>query len=90
MIRCSGLPLPGQTLKLVPTGAKMEVRVKGPMVMKGYLNLPEKNKEVFDEEGFYCLGDAARFSDPQHPEKGLVVNGMRSPVDAIASAWMRS
>jgi feruloyl-CoA synthase len=70
-----GLPLPGQTLKLVPTGAKMEVRVKGPMVMKGYLNLPQKNAEVFDEEGFYCLGDAARFSDPDHPEKGLVFDG---------------
>lgn len=70
-----GLPLPGQTLKLVPVGNKMEVRVKGPMVMKGYLNLPEKNKEVFDEEGFYCLGDAARFSDPEHPEKGLVFDG---------------
>ncbi len=70
-----GVPLPGQTLKLVPCGAKMEVRVKGPMVMKGYLNLPEKNAEVFDEEGFYCLGDAARFSDPEHPEKGLVFDG---------------
>ena len=70
-----GLPLPGQTLKLVPVGNKMEVRVKGPMVMTGYLNLPEKNKEVFDEEGFYCLGDAARFTDPEHPEKGLVFDG---------------
>jgi feruloyl-CoA synthase len=70
-----GVPLPGQILKLVPAGAKMEVRVKGPMVMKGYLNLPQKNAEVFDEEGFYCLGDAARFFDPEHPEKGLVFDG---------------
>jgi feruloyl-CoA synthase len=70
-----GLPLPGQTLKLVPVGNKMEVRVKGPMVMRGYLNLPQKNAEVFDEEGFYCLGDAARFADPAHPEKGLVFDG---------------
>jgi feruloyl-CoA synthase len=70
-----GLPLPSLTLKLVPSGSKMEVRVKGPTVMSGYLNLPEKNKEVFDEEGFYCLGDAARFSDPDHPEKGLVFDG---------------
>lgn len=70
-----GLPLPGLTLKLVPAGAKMEVRVKGPTVMKGYLNLPEKNAQAFDEEGYYCLGDAARFSDPDHPEKGLVFDG---------------
>ncbi len=70
-----GLPLPGLTLKLVPVGNKMEVRVKGATVMKGYLNLPQKNAEVFDEEGFYCLGDAACFSDPEHPEKGLVFDG---------------
>ncbi|MDP3736917.1 MAG: AMP-binding protein [Hyphomonadaceae bacterium] len=70
-----GLPLPGLTLKLVPAGAKMEVRVKGPTVMKGYLNLPEKNAQAFDEEGYYCLGDAVRFSDPEHPEKGLVFDG---------------
>ena len=30
---------------------------------------------MFDEEGFYCLGDAARFEDPEHPEKGLVFDG---------------
>ena len=51
-----GLPLPGLTLKLVPTGAKMEVRVKGPTVMKGYLNLPEKNAQAFDEEGYLLPG----------------------------------
>jgi feruloyl-CoA synthase len=70
-----GVPLPGTTLKLAPVGAKMEVRVKGPMVMRGYLNMPEKNAQVFDSEGFYCLGDAARFEDPDHPEKGLVFDG---------------
>ncbi len=70
-----GLPLPGLTLKLAPVGNKMEVRIKGPTVMSGYLNMPEKNAEVFDDEGFYCLGDAARFEDPDHPEKGVVFDG---------------
>jgi len=70
-----GVPLPGATLKLAPVGNKMEVRVKGPTVMRGYLNMPEKNRQVFDEEGFYCLGDAARFEDPERPEKGLVFDG---------------
>ncbi len=70
-----GLPLPGLTLKLTPAGSKMEVRVKGATVMSGYLNLPEKNREAFDEEGFYRLGDAARFADPDHPEAGLVFDG---------------
>ena len=70
-----GLPLPGLTLKLAPAGSKMEVRIKGPTVMKGYLNLPEKNAQAFDDEGFYCLGDAARFSNPDKPEEGLIFDG---------------
>ena len=70
-----GLPLPGMTLKLVPNGAKLEVRVKGPSVMPGYLDMPEKNQEVFDEEGFYKLGDAARLVDENDPNKGIVFDG---------------
>lgn len=70
-----GLPLPGTTLKLVPNGEKLEVRVKGPTVMPGYLNDPKKNAEVFDEEGYYCLGDAVRFVDESDPNKGLIFDG---------------
>lgn len=70
-----GLPLPGMTLKLVPNGEKLEVRVKGPTVMDGYLNDPKKNAEVFDEEGFYCLGDAVKFVDEADPNQGLIFDG---------------
>ncbi|MEQ8267152.1 MAG: AMP-binding protein [Parvibaculum sp.] len=70
-----GLPVPGITLKLVPNGAKMEVRVKGGTVTPGYLNDPKKTAEVFDEEGFYSLGDAAKFLDEDKPELGLVFDG---------------
>lgn len=70
-----GLPLPGTTLKLVPNGDKLEVRVKGPSVTPGYVDEPQKNAEAFDDEGFYSLGDAARFVDPQDPDKGLVFDG---------------
>jgi len=70
-----GLPLPGLTLKLVPTSGKLEVRVKGPTVMPGYHNLPDKNAEVFDEEGYYCLGDAAIFVDENDPNKGIIFDG---------------
>jgi len=70
-----GLPLPGTTLKLVPNGEKLEVRVKGPTVMPGYYNDPKKNAEVFDEEGFYCLGDAVKFVDEADPNKGLIFDG---------------
>ena len=70
-----GLPLPGSTLKLVPNGDKLEVRVKGPSVMPGYHMDPKKNAEVFDEEGFYCLGDAVKFVDEEDPNKGLIFDG---------------
>ncbi len=70
-----GLPVPGITLKLVPNGAKLEVRVKGPTVTPGYLNDPKKTAEAFDEEGFYSLGDAAKFLDEAKPELGLVFDG---------------
>ena len=70
-----GLPLPGTTLKLVPNGEKLEVRVKGPTVMPGYHNDPKKNAEVFDEEGYYCLGDAVKFVDEDAPNKGLIFDG---------------
>jgi feruloyl-CoA synthase len=70
-----GLPLPGIALKLVPVGAKYEVRVKGPTVASGYHKDPEKTAAAFDEEGFYKLGDAARFVDPEDPSKGLVFDG---------------
>ncbi|MCR5880904.1 AMP-binding protein [Phenylobacterium sp. J367] len=70
-----GLPLPGITLKLVPNGSKLEVRVKGPTVTSGYHNDPEKTAAAFDEEGFYKLGDACRFLDADDPSQGLVFDG---------------
>jgi feruloyl-CoA synthase len=70
-----GLPLPGMTLKLVPSGTKLEVRVKGPTVTTGYHNDPEKTAAAFDDEGFYQLGDACRFVDDAKPEEGLIFDG---------------
>lgn len=70
-----GLPLPGLTLKLVPNGTKQEVRVKGPTVTPGYLNDPDKTADAFDEDGFYKLGDAGKFVDPDDPAQGLIFDG---------------
>jgi feruloyl-CoA synthase len=70
-----GLPLPGITLKLVPNGTKLEVRVKGPTVTPGYHGRDDLTKAAFDDEGYYSLGDAARFIDENHPEQGLVFDG---------------
>jgi feruloyl-CoA synthase len=70
-----GLPLPGITLKLVPNGSKLEVRVKGPTVTPGYHRRPDLTEAAFDAEGFYSLGDAARFVDDNDPAQGLVFDG---------------
>lgn len=70
-----GLPVPGVTIKLVPNGTKYEVRVKGPTVTTGYHNDPERTAAAFDEEGFYKLGDAAKFLDDNDPAQGMVFDG---------------
>ncbi|MGY3450042.1 feruloyl-CoA synthase [Bradyrhizobium sp. USDA 4353] len=70
-----GVPIPGTELKLVPTGEKLEVRVRGPNVMPGYWKAPEVTAAAFDEEGFYKIGDAVKLADPDHPERGLFFDG---------------
>jgi feruloyl-CoA synthase len=70
-----GLPPPGVTLKLVPAGSKLEVRVKGPNVFPGYWRRPDLTESAFDEEGFYRIGDAAKLADADDPSKGVVFDG---------------
>lgn len=70
-----GLPLPGAEMKMVPVGEKMELRVRGPGITQGYLKNPEKTAEVFDDEGYYCLGDAVKFKNPDDPNEGLAFDG---------------
>ena len=58
-----GLPLPGNTLKIVdplrggimPLGMRGEVAVKGPTLMLGYLGTPLD--ETLDDAGFFRTGD---------------------------------
>ncbi|UYO01246.1 MAG: feruloyl-CoA synthase [Devosia sp.] len=70
-----GLPAAGMTVKLVPNGDKTELRLKGPNVTPGYWRDAEKTAEAFDEEGFYRIGDAVRFADPDDVAKGLIFDG---------------
>ena len=72
---CIGLPLPGSAVKFVPNGAKLEMRVHGPQVFPGYRDAPELTAAAFDEEGFYCIGDAGRLVNPDDPSEGIAFDG---------------
>ena len=70
-----GLPHPGVELKLVPAGPKYELRLRGEIVTPGYHRQPELTAAAFDDEGFYKIGDAGVFVDPDDPSRGLVFAG---------------
>src|SRR3954470_21140061 len=70
-----GLPFPGVELKMVPVGSKYELRLRGVNVTPGYLGQPELTKAAFDDEGFYCIGDAGLFVDPNDPVQGIIFAG---------------
>ena len=70
-----GLPLPGVELKLVPRDGKFDARLKGPNITPGYWRSPELTAAAFDDEGFYMIGDALKFADPDDPAKGLLFDG---------------
>ncbi|MGL5165684.1 MAG: AMP-binding protein [Afipia sp.] len=70
-----GLPFPGVELKMVPVESQYELRLRGVNVTPGYYGQPELTQKVFDDEGFYCIGDAGVFVDPEDPAKGLIFSG---------------
>ncbi|VVP25890.1 2-succinylbenzoate--CoA ligase [Pseudomonas fluorescens] len=70
-----GLPAPGCEVLLVRVDGKLEGRFRGPHIMPGYWRAPQQTAEVFDDEGFYCSGDAIKLADPSDPQLGLMFDG---------------
>jgi feruloyl-CoA synthase len=70
-----GLPVPGCELKLAPVDGKQEARVRGGSITPGFWRNPKQTAEVFDEEGFYRMGDALCWADPACPEIGFRFDG---------------
>ncbi|WP_320039926.1 long-chain fatty acid--CoA ligase [uncultured Desulfobacter sp.] len=67
-----GLPLPDTICKIVdledytkqvPTGESGELLIKGPQVMKGYLNQPDATSKAITKDGFLRSGDIAQMDE---------------------------
>ncbi len=85
-----GLPPPGLDVKLVPMSDKYEARLRGPSITPGYWRDDSLTAAAFDDEGFYCLGDAFRFHDPADPARGLLFDGRIAEDFKLATGtWVR-
>jgi feruloyl-CoA synthase len=70
-----GVPLPGVEIKLVPAGAKLEIRLRGPSITPGYLHRDDLTREAFDEDGYYKMGDGIKPLDPHDFSAGFLFDG---------------
>lgn len=85
-----GLPVPGVELKLVPCGERTEARVRGPSITPGFWRRTDLTATAFDEEKFYCMGDAVKFADPDDLPKGLLFDGRLNEDFKLSSGtWVR-
>ena len=83
-----GLPMPGVELKLAPVDGLTEARIKGPTVTPGYWRNPDATSKAFDEEGYYCFGDAMAPAGDD-PSRGLVFDGRISENFKLATGtWV--
>ena len=70
-----GVPTPGLELKLVDIEGKTEVRYRGPNITPGYWRNAEATASAFDDEGFFCTGDAVKWIDETDVHLGLKFDG---------------
>ena len=52
-----------ETQKALPAGEEGELWIRGPNVMKGYLNLPDTTKNCITKDGWFCSGDIGYFDE---------------------------
>jgi feruloyl-CoA synthase len=86
-----GLPGPGADIKLVPLGdGRYELRPRGAGVTPGYIGDPTLTEEAFDEEGYFYMGDAVRFRDPNDRGRGLCFAGrVAEDFKLLTGTWVQ-
>jgi len=85
-----GLPVPGVELELVPSGATLEARLRGPSITPGFWRDDALTRAAFDEEGYYRLGDAVAWVDPGDASKGLAFDGrLNEDFKLSTGTWVR-
>jgi long-chain acyl-CoA synthetase len=78
-----GTPLNGVEVKIEQPDDKGvgEILIRGPVVMSGYYQNPQANREAFTVDGFFRSGDLGRFDSEGH----LYVVGRRKDVIKLPS-----
>ena len=87
-----GVPVPEVVAKLIPLdGDRYELRVRGPNVIDGYFEDPDRTAASFDDEGFFVTGDAIRLVDPDDDARGLFFDGrLTEDFKLTTGTWVRA
>jgi long-chain acyl-CoA synthetase len=82
-----GRPVPGVEVRIadengaaLPTGQSGEVWLRGPMIMKGYFNLPNETAQALTPDGFFKTGDLGMVD----PDGYLFITGRKKDLIIIA------
>jgi long-chain acyl-CoA synthetase len=82
-----GTLIPGATARIVgddgqdmPKGQQGEVWLKGPMIMKGYHNLPDVTAEALTPDGYFKTGDLGHLDDDGY----LYITGRKKDLIIVA------